>query len=159
MWKEIDVNDINALEKYTILRNSYGCSVNFTIEKVKFQINRLTDCHLFLYEDNKFTLMVGFKLNPRTKKIIFVGIAMGILKIKDYPIALKLIGNKIREHLIEKNNVLEMPSSLIFEDLHPNVKKIGFDKIIEVVKKAWEECGLIVDWIKDKYIRIEVDGN
>ena len=158
MWREITVNDDRALEKYTILRNSYGCSVNFTIEKVKFQINRLTDCHLFLYEDENFNAMVGFKLNPKTKKIIFVGIATNA-DTNNYNKALTEIGNKIREYLIKENNILEMPSSLIVEDLHPNVKRIGFDKIIEIIKKAWEYSGLKVDWVKDKYIRIEVDGN
>jgi len=159
MWKEIFVDDIKGLEKFAKIRNLFGCSNDWTKDRVIKILTVKKDCHIYLYESEKYDMIVGFKEDAITGKIVFVAIALGYLKVVNYEEALKVMGRKIKEYLIEKKNSLYMPSSKGFDEKHPNVLRVGFDVMISYCVNYWKEIGLIVDWTKNNFITIEVDGN
>lgn len=159
MWKEIFVDDIKGLEKFAKIRNYFGCSADWTKDNIIRLLEVKKDSHQYLYESLKYDMIVGFKKDRETKKIVFTAIALGRLEVKDYEEALKIMGTKIRDYLVEKNNSLYMPSSKGFDEKHPNVLRVGFDVMISYCVNYWKEIGLIVDWTKNNFITIEVDGN
>ena len=158
MWRELTVNDTEGLIKFANIRNLFGCSNTWDKDMVIKIMTIKKDCHMFLFESEKYDMVVGFKKDVVTHKIVFIAIALGYLKVEDNEDALKIMGLKIRDYLVEKKNSLYMPSSKGFDEKHPNVLKVGFDTMISYCVNYWAEIGLITNWTKNNFITIEVDG-
>jgi len=156
MWKEILVNDIEGLTKFANIRNTFGCSGTWDYNIVKKILTIKKNCHMFMYESDKYDMVLGFKEDAKSGLIVFTTISVGRVKLEDYEESLKILGRKIRDYLIKKNNRLSMPSSQGVEELHPNVLRVGFDTMIVMMTKYWKEIGLKLDWEKHGYIEVEV---
>lgn len=145
MWKEIV--ELIDLEMIATLRNKHGCSVNYTAERMKFNIEHKIDCHYFYYKSDKIKLIKGYKQNDRVIQPIAYTV---ICEVEDYPEAIRIMGQHTKEYLINNNNkIFILTEENDLNDNNLGVAKIGVKAFYKLMKEEYEKLGL--KFVQDDY--------
>jgi len=140
MWREI--TKIEDMEKFALLRNDFGCSVNYTADKLKHNIENKIDCKYFIYEVDKFKILLGFKYNQGTEKMTWMTFLIINCIEEDYPEALRQMAKKTKE--IMKKYQLGLLNEYNYKELElvNQTFKFGYYKCFNILKTEFEKLGL-----------------
>lgn len=160
MWKKLTVNDTD-LERIANIRNISDCTASFDKSNIIHYINHKTDCNFYYYEDKDYEILIGFKIHNGFNKITYVSYAIGKFgDIDYYKQAFRIIGEKTREYLIEKNNTLIGQTEGMGEGNKTAAFLGGLQPFLELIKIEYDKCGVKVDIdYNNNFLEMSVDGN
>lgn len=109
MWRELEKDEaIEVLNKYADMRNRFDCKDTFCYKHLRASIIHKIECHYFVYEDDVYTILIGFKFNQRTLRYTYIAYTIETFgDIDYYTKAFDIIGKKTYEYLKENNQTLE----------------------------------------------------
>lgn len=141
MW--IEIIEIKDMEKVALLKNQFGCSINFTAEIIKNNLVRKTDCHYYYYSSDKIELLTGYKeIDDIINSIAYVIKA----DIKNYQEATRLMAEHLKEYL-KKRKIKKWVVYYGSEDeeqmnsANIGIGKIGYSELIKIGKPEYEKLG------------------
>ncbi len=143
MWKEIkSTDDINILNDFANIRNTYGCSQNFEGRIVRLNILNKINCSYWEFNDQKFTILLGFKKNNGTQKLQWMAFLIMNCIEYDLPLAMKKLCEKTKEIMVELN--LDLVNEYDYKELElcNQTFKFGYYKTFEIMKSEFEKIGL-----------------
>jgi len=152
MWKKI--TEIKDMERFAFLRNDYGCSVNYTAEKIKHNIENKIDCEYFIYDDPRFKILLGFKYHQKYKKLTLMTASRIVDNTDDYAEIGMISALKVKEMLIEKN-VNSLMKEYNWEELEStnlSIGRLGYWEFMKLFKEQAEKIGLKVEFDKNKIV-------
>jgi len=140
MWRELTIND-EKLAYYASLRNIYDCATSYNVDDLKHALN--LGRKFYVYEDDTYTIVIGFKFNQRHQKSQYVCFVInGFGDETFYYEAFKIIGQKTKEYLIETNTELVLLWKGI-EMANPMAVNAGSAEIFfNKIRAAWDEVGI-----------------
>jgi len=150
MWREI--TKIEDMEKFALLRNDFGCSVNYTADKLKHNIENKIDCKYFIYETDKFKILLGFKYHQTHKMLTLMTFTFIVSNINDYLKIFDITAKKMKEVMEEKN--LNLINEYGWEELQATnlgIGQLGYWKFLTLFKERAEKIGLIVNFDEYKF--------
>ena len=152
MWKELNKDEeIEVLNRYADLRNKFDCKDTFCYKNLRASIIEKTDCHYFVYEDDIYTILIGFKYNHITLKYTYIAYAIeGFGDIEYYVKAFDIIGKKTYEYLKENNQVLEQ--NIDEMGIKHKIAEYlgGIESFLEMVKVGAEKNSITMNIYYDK---------
>lgn len=155
MWKEII--DIDGFNKLAELRSKFGCAKNIGGEIYLHNIENKIDCHYYQYKSDNIELIKGYKQLGEEIHIITYTIKA---EIKDYPEALRLMGEHAKEYLSTRE-IKTLVINYGSEDetqmnlANDGVGKIGFSEVVQTAKEELEKVGFNISFT-DKQVIIKL---
>lgn len=155
MWKEIITDkDISTIVS---LRNSFGCTSDFSKDLFKSIREIKKDCHYYYYKSDTIELIKGF---CEIKEHIFVLAYTIKANIKDYSKAFELMAKKTKEYIKNrkfKTVVIEFGSEnkTSVNLYNKGIGLIGLDECIKLAIPEYEKEGFKLQY-NDKQIIVEL---